>query len=246
MHHVWIIAFHKSHRSRWFYGHHAMTRALFLYSAVAAERKPADVRVLSDNREVLELAGTLGMEPHTVINNAAFPEILSAAGVTGLVMAPHRGAISPTRVRRILDASAAHPDATTISAPAVPANCHPAWLRLLTADKINGYTATVSDFTCRQPAISAEERKALGISAKGVSGSQWLPELHVPDFAVCFVPRSNAPIIYIDDDTLDYSDLPLLYRLPVFQLHKDQTPDFDLAKTSPEILLSTSENNFSV
>jgi len=235
---VWIAALLESNRSRWLYAHQDVVRALLLLATHAAKVDPTSVHVVSDDPNILDWAAALGMKCRHVVHGTCTQDLLTQIP-DGLVLSPHRGAISAQRVRRVLETAKQWPKHSIVTSPLVPANCHPAWISAVDTESMNGFKASFSLPTnaTPHPALSAQAKHDLGLGMKKIPGSQWLPDLHAPDYAITFVHASDPlQIMELHDAPSHYDDLPMLYRLPVFQLHESQYPDLNVHSITQDIM----------
>lgn len=237
MNSVCIAALLESNRSKWLYERQDVVRALLNFAAHSAGVFPHQVHVVSDSPEILDSAIILGMKGRLITSGVGTLDILPQMP-SGLVLAPHRGMVSTQRVQRVLQtAKQRSKEKTVVTSPLVPPNCHPAWISAFDTLSLDGIKASVSKDVTPQPAISDQDRLDLCLGQGKVHGSQWLPNLHIPDYAVTFIQNYDPEqIVEVHDAITDYNDLPMLYRIPTFQLHASQYPDLDIYSIMQDIM----------
>lgn len=138
-----------------------------------------------------------------------------------LIIAVTAGPVTKSRVKALIEYVRDKGRGINLVGLAFPVdiNCNPVWVKCLSGDwgdDVNeeGLTGT---FYPQQPRLSDEEGELVQFSLP--KGSQWLPEFYHYDGAITFLRRG------IFDDEWHYylvpkeTKMPMLYRLPFFQLH---------------------------
>ena len=237
-----ILALNDSARSEYIYRSEKMAEGILEYMLGCVELPREAVRVVSNCDSVLKAASGLGLTAEPVERGRRLSPVDDSFG-SGLILMPHHGPISPSRVRRIIDEREKHPKARLVSAMRVPVNCNPVWLSGVPKENVSGNVAVIDDFKADLSVVlSKETRRKLGLNGDKVLGSQWLPDLYALDGAIVFIPEGcdNRSEVYPVRDSLEeYEDMPLLYRLPFIQLHEDSVPDCDLENWPQKILFGT-------
>lgn len=163
-----------------------------------------------------------------------------------LLMAPGAGPITRSRIRPLIDAISRGTEADIlISATPVPANCNPAWLHAIQTNTVIDGKIRFDDFTRSlhfRPKVMDQIGNEYPLD-KRVLGSQWLPQFHQFDGAVSAI-RVITDTITTNKDCWEfiaaqnYGDIPILYKLPIFQLTETQTIEWIISEEKIATLLT--------
>lgn len=174
------------------------------------------ISVVTNQEHLMVFADLLGLP-------ASFQESEDKASLPGIVVKPHNGPLSPSRIRYVL---AAHKKdrRPVYSSMLVHPNCNPAWLHCIDGDRVGDGIGSIK-----------EDKQIVAVSAccngegKELTpkGSQWLTEAYYPDKAVVasLYGTNGNPLCPVQDDPNKYADMPMFYQFPLFWMHEVTWPE---------------------
>ena len=217
-HGLTLLAVVQSARSRFIYENEALYVPLLEHAvrSLSIVFPNREILFVADRAPVLRKAEALGVGECRHLDRHAVSR-------RGILVRPHLGPLSPERIRRV-HAEQLRTGSKAVSSMLTPNNCNPAWLSCVDRSAIQGTVATVCDDKAIRPYTENEATRA-------IPGSQWLPESYIPDATIIAFPGEGAhkgKTVYVHDDPLAYTDMPLFYRLPLFWLDEGQQPSMDV------------------
>lgn len=166
-----------------------------------------------------------------------------------LLLAPGVGPVTSGRIASLVELieRGVHAD-VLVSAMPVIANCNPAWLNAMRREYVADNKATIDDFhrDFSFPFTVGNCRMAFGVQDAAASrplGSQWLPDLYHQDGAVMAVRASAIGSLSSETEcqivpARPETGLPLLYRMPFFQMDHTLPIQWEITEEAVKALLA--------
>lgn len=147
-----------------------------------------------------------------------------------LILSPFRGVISTSRIEAFLESCSQ--DTVSASTFEITSNANPFWLNMIDPNSrrevgcyIDVHDSVLPDLSLKHSFCKITNSSAWIKFFKNneIYGSQWLPTVKMLNQAMVFVPMiGNGELRPVFCETIQEEDLPLLYRLPLFEFAKNE------------------------